>query len=103
MANVKNVINAQTAKFLPIIIYTLSITLISFLCLNIIYLPAHPATAASGAARWTRVNIPAEGDAGKWVLADGSDIRCVTMSGDGTIYAHVSGLTYTLYRSTDGG
>jgi photosystem II stability/assembly factor-like uncharacterized protein len=49
------------------------------------------------------VNIPAEGEAGSWVLADGSDIQHLTMATDGTLYAYGKGLTSTLYKSTDGG
>jgi len=103
VANERYVENAQNTKFIPLLLSISGLLLISFLSQQIICQPSFSATATSGAARWTRVNIPAEGDAGKWVLADGSDIRCVTMSGDGTLYAHVSGLTYTLYRSTDSG
>jgi hypothetical protein len=49
------------------------------------------------------VNIPTEGEAGSWVLAHGSDIRHLTMAGDGSLYAYGKGLPYTLYKSTDGG
>jgi photosystem II stability/assembly factor-like uncharacterized protein len=59
------------------------------------------AAADDDAVRWNRVNIPAEGEAGKWVLAGGSDIRCIAMASDGTLYASVSNLDYTLYRSRD--
>ena len=60
-------------------------------------------TAASDEARWLRVNTPTEGEAGNWVLADGSDVQHLTMTPDGTLYACGKGLTYTLYQSTDGG
>jgi len=55
--------------------------------------------------RWSRVNIPAEGNPGDWVLASGSDIRHLTMASDGTLYcyANPSGTSYTLFKSTDGG
>jgi len=59
--------------------------------------------SATDAVRWTAVNIPTGGNGGDWVLADGSDIRCITAAADGSIYAYVTGNTYTLYRSTDGG
>jgi len=49
------------------------------------------------------VNLPAEGSAGGWVLANGSDIQCLTAAPDNTLYAYVKGPTYTLYKSTDGG
>ncbi|MCK4274342.1 MAG: hypothetical protein KAW90_05570, partial [Dehalococcoidales bacterium] len=61
------------------------------------------AGASSEAVRWTRVSIPTEGEAGNWVLATGSDVRHLTMAPDGTLYACGQGLTYTLYKSTDGG
>jgi len=66
-------------------------------------IPANPAAAASDLARWSRANIPTEGDAGNWVLADGSDVRHLTAAIDGTLYAYGKSLTYTLYKSTDGG
>ena len=68
------------------------------------FVPASlPAVAATDQVRWTKVNIPASGEAGKWVLAPGSDVRQLASGADGTLYAAVRGLTYTLYRSTDGG
>ena len=70
------------------------------LCLLI---TGNAAVASPEAVKWTRVNIPAEGSAGNWVLAGGSDIQHLTMAADGTLYAYASGLTYTLYKSTDGG
>jgi photosystem II stability/assembly factor-like uncharacterized protein len=62
-----------------------------------------PVSASPESLRWIKVNIPAGGEAGKWVLADGSNVRHLALAGDGTLYAGVQGLTYTLYRSTDGG
>ncbi len=62
-----------------------------------------PALAAPDELRWSRENIPAEGEAGGWVLANGSDVKHLTMAGDGTLYACVEGLPYSLYKSTDGG
>ncbi len=61
------------------------------------------ATASPAAVKWTRVNIPAEGEAGHRVLAPGSDVQHLTMANDGTLYAYAAGLTDTLYRSNDGG
>jgi hypothetical protein len=60
-------------------------------------------SASPEASTWTRVNIPAEGTAAGWVLAANSDIQHLTASADGTLYAYGKGLTYTLYKSTDGG
>jgi len=65
--------------------------------------PVTPVTADPDEVIWLKVNIPAEGNAGNWVLADGSDIQHLTMAIDGTLYACVKGLTYTLYKSTDEG
>ncbi len=61
------------------------------------------AAASPDEAKWSRVNIPTEGKAGNWVLADGSDIQHLTMASDGTLYAYGKGLTYTLYKSTNSG
>jgi len=59
--------------------------------------------ASSDEAKWSRVNIPTEGKAGNWVLADGSDVQHLTTAIDGILYAYGKGLTYTLYQSTDDG
>ena len=59
--------------------------------------------AASGEVKWSRVNIPTEGKGGDWVLAKNSDVQHIIMAPDGTLYAYAKGLTYTLYKSTDGG
>jgi photosystem II stability/assembly factor-like uncharacterized protein len=82
----------------------ISVTVLLFLLLNaIIPIPASSLAANSEALKWTRVNIPAEGPAGGWVLASSSDIQCLTVAPDNTLYAYVQGPTYTLYKSTDGG
>ncbi len=65
--------------------------------------PAGRAVADVEEPRWSRVNIPAEGEVGGRVLAGGSDIKTLTMMTDGTLYAHADGLTYSLYKSSDGG
>jgi len=63
-----------------------------------------PAAASPGGeVRWSSVNIPAEGAAGDWVLAPGSDIRHLSVAVDGTLYACVAGLARTLFVSTDEG
>ncbi len=64
---------------------------------------ATPATADTVTVKWLRTNIPTEGKAGGWVLASGSDIEHLTRAVDGTLYAYGEGLTYTLYKSSDGG
>ncbi|MCK4299239.1 MAG: WD40 repeat domain-containing protein, partial [Planctomycetes bacterium] len=53
--------------------------------------------------KWSRVNIPADGENGDWGLAWGSDIQHLTVASDGTLYAYGRGLDYTLYSSDDGG
>jgi len=61
---------------------------------------------AADTVQWTTVNIPAEGSTGGlWKLANGSDIRYLTMANDGTLYcyANPAGTTHTLFRSSDGG
>ena len=66
---------------------------------------APPSRAATEVVTWFPFNIPAEGIVGNWVLADGSDVRHVTMAIDGTLYcyANPSGTSYTLFKSSDGG
>jgi photosystem II stability/assembly factor-like uncharacterized protein len=76
-----------------------AVLLVSF----IVLCPASNADAPDDAARWARVGIPSEGEAGKWVLAQGSDVKCLATAGDGTLYSYVEGLAHTLYRSEDGG
>ena len=61
--------------------------------------------ASPDEVKWSRVNIPTEGEAGDWVLADGADIRHLTMAIDGTLYCYATptGTSFTLFKSTDGG
>ena len=65
-------------------------------------LAGSPATAAE--ARWSPINTPAEGDAGNWVLAAGSDVRHLSIAIGGSLYCHANptGTTYTLFKSTGG-
>ena len=75
-----------------------------FLLVSLFTLIVFASSAAfADVVRWTKVNIPTEGTAGNWVLADGSDIQHLTMADDGTLFAYGKGLTYTLYKSTNGG
>ena len=62
-----------------------------------------PAIATPDEVKWSKFDIPLDGKPGNWVLADGSDVQHLTTASDGTLYAHGKGLTYTLYKSTDGG
>ncbi len=65
--------------------------------------PAGATAVATDELRWSPVNIPTEGKAGNWVLAAGSDVQHLAQAIDGSLYASVSGLTYTLYKSTNSG
>jgi photosystem II stability/assembly factor-like uncharacterized protein len=62
-----------------------------------------PAAASPEPLKWSRVNIPAEGEKGDWGLGWGSDIKHLTVAVDGTLYAYGRGLDDTLYSSDDGG
>ncbi len=65
----------------------------------------NPVAATPDEVKWSRVNIPTEGETGNWVLASGSNIQHLTMAADGAIYcyANPSGTSYTLFKSTDAG
>jgi len=82
------------SKLLPLLAALLFIPVLSL---------AQGTAVSAGDVKWSRVNIPAEGNAGNWLLANGSDVQHLTMSANGTLYAYLPGLTYTLYRSADGG
>ena len=62
-----------------------------------------PAAATPDDVKWERVNLPAGGETGNWVLAAGSDVKHLTMTKDGSLYAYAnpSGTSYTLFKSTD--
>jgi hypothetical protein len=64
-----------------------------------------PVHAAPDEVRWSKVNIPAQGATGKWVLASGSDVRYLTLAIDGTLYGYAtpSETSDTLFKSKDGG
>jgi photosystem II stability/assembly factor-like uncharacterized protein len=66
---------------------------------------ASPALAATDEVEWLQVDIPAEGKAGDWVLASGSDVKHLHLATDGTLYSYAdpAGTDYTLFKSTDGG
>jgi len=83
-----------TASAIPLILLAL------LLCVGAI---VPPVSASQEPLRWIKVNIPAGGEAGNWVLASGSDVKHLALASDGTLYAGVQGLTNSLYRSTDGG
>ncbi len=95
MSNAHNVRIKYPVAFISILI----ILLLNFVATN----PCPTLAATPEALKWTRVNIPTEGVAGGWVLANNSDIQHLTAAADGTLYAYAKGLTYTLYKSTDKG
>jgi len=82
-----------------------ALTLISLLGLLSTTFSSERAGATLEEAKWCRVNTPAEGETGGWVLASGSDVRLLTRAIDGTLYcyANPSGTSYTLFRSIDAG
>jgi photosystem II stability/assembly factor-like uncharacterized protein len=99
---IRHVSNARNGRFAyPTIPVIVSVFIVLLTSIAMTPLPAQG--AAPEPLRWTEVNIPTEGAAGGWELAGGSDIRHLASAGDGTLYAYVTGLTYTLYKSTDGG
>lgn len=61
--------------------------------------------AATEAVKWSRVNIPTEGETGDWVLANGSNVQHLAMAIDGSLYSYANpaGTDYTLFKSTDAG
>lgn len=103
MANLNPVTKVKFTKRPYLKIYIIITALVIFFSLYAANIPTYQVTASDDAAKWTKVNIPTEGKAGDWLLADGSDVRHLTIASDGTLYAYVKDLTYTLYKSTDGG
>lgn len=103
MATVKSVAKVTFVKYTHLKICILITALVPLLSLSTATIPAHQVAASDDAVKWTKVNIPTEGKAGNWVLADGSDVQHLTIAADGTLYAYGKGLDYTLYQSMDGG
>ncbi len=68
-------------------------------------LPAGRVTANPDEAKWSRVNTPAEGEDGGWVLAPGTNIQNLAMSPDGVLYACTSPriASSAIVKSTNGG
>ena len=93
------------ARYRRYIIATAFFSIVVFVTSSFVSMPVTPSPAAASdtASRWVKVNTPASGESGGWVLAPGSDIRCLTMAPDGTLYAYGAGLTYSLLKSNNGG
>lgn len=79
----------------------LAVALVLFSLLSPVF-PAGTVAATEG-ARWSSVNVPTEGRPGNWVLAAGSDVLRLAQAVDGSLYAAVSGVGYTLFKSINGG
>ena len=86
-------------------VFTTSLVLALLLNLPGIISTPHPAAATPDEVKWSRVNIPTEGERGNWVLASGSNVQLLTMAADGSLYSYAnpSGTSYTLFKSTDAG
>ena len=79
----------QNAKCLHLHLCFVIAGLISLLSLNTIDISTQQVLASQENVKWVKVNIPTEGAAGNWVLAEGSDIQHLTVASDGTLYAYV--------------
>lgn len=79
--------------------------LVSLLATIAIVAPTLTATAAQNEVKWDCVDLPAAGNVNGWVLASGSDVKCLSSASDGTLYAYANPTAtgYTLFKSTDGG
>ncbi len=84
---------------------TLAAACLALLAIIASALPTAVAGTVPTAAHWTAVNIPAQGEAGQWVLAAGSDVQQITVATDGALYAaaNPTGTTDRLFRSSDNG
>jgi photosystem II stability/assembly factor-like uncharacterized protein len=101
-SKIRHVSNEHNGRISRIIFFFSIVIIIFFLSLFGVT-PNPTLGTAPEVLKWTTVNIPTEGVAGGWVLAHGSDIQHLTAAADGTLYAYAKGLTYTLYKSTNGG
>ncbi|MCR4392875.1 MAG: hypothetical protein NUV31_00730 [Dehalococcoidales bacterium] len=84
-------------RLLPLILLLVP----TILCLMVL----SPHLAVADSLKWSEVDIPAQGQSGGWVLAEGSDIQVLTRGPDGTLYcsANPSGTSYRLFKSIDEG
>jgi len=76
---------------------------ILFFIFTLLFMPSAPPVTAAEEVIWRQVDTPLEGEAGGWLLADGSDINCLAAADNGRLYAAVSGLASSLFMSDDGG
>jgi hypothetical protein len=87
--------------------YKISVCLVGITTLLSIsgFIYQQPAEAASDNINWVKVNIPRQGDIGKWVLGKGSDIRCFTITENNTMYCYAdpAGTSERLFKSIDNG
>ena len=83
----------------------LALTLTLLLNLLGIIATSDPAAATPDEVKWSKVNIPTEGDTGNWVLANGSNGQYLNIAIDGTLYSYANpaGTSYTLFKSADAG
>lgn len=67
--------------------------------------PLSLVVSAESDYKWRRLNAPSDGTAGGWLLARGSDVKCLTRAKDGTLYAYANptGTTNRLFKSRDNG
>lgn len=81
------------------------LALLLILLPSLLSLTTSSAIASPDVVKWSRVNIPTDGKSGNWVMANGSDIRHLTMAIDGTLYcyANPAGTSNKLFKSVNDG
>jgi hypothetical protein len=80
------------------------LSLLSLIWVQYWLIPAKT-SAITDELRWSRVNIPTEGESSGWILASGADIKHLTLAAGGTLfcYATPSGTSYRLFKSVNDG
>lgn len=70
----------------------ISLMALAFALLSLLGIISPPSRTAAtpDEVKWYKVNIPAEGAAGNWMLASGSNVQHLTMAVDGTIYCYAN-------------
>ncbi len=99
MATGNTKLHPMSTALVAVLVVTLMLSLLGSIS------STSPAAATLDEVRWSRVNIPTEGEGGNWVLAGSSDVQHLAMASDGSLYAYAnpSGTGYTLFKSTDAG